>query len=187
MEKINMGANVFVYPMPVTLLGTKMDNKANFMALGWISRVNSNPPLLAVGVNRNHHSNQNIRKNRTFSVNFPSAELIMETDYCGLVSGGDVDKSKLFQVFYGELETAPMIRECPLSMECRLVDTHEMATNDLFIGEIMASYSEEQYMTNGKIDIKKINPLLLTMPDNHYWTVGDKVGKAWSIGRELKE
>jgi hypothetical protein len=59
-------------------------------------------------------------------------------------------------------------------------------TNEFFIGEIVESYTEEQYMTDGKPDIKKINPLLLTMPDNRYWVVGDHTGNAWSIGKQLK-
>jgi hypothetical protein len=60
-------------------------------------------------------------------------------------------------------------------------------TNEFFIGEIVESYTEERYLSDGKPDIKKINPLLLTMPDNRYWTVGDLAGNAWSIGKRLKE
>jgi flavin reductase (DIM6/NTAB) family NADH-FMN oxidoreductase RutF len=149
MEKIDLGTNVFIYPMPVTLLGTKIGEKPNFMALGWITRVNANPPLLAVGVNKTHLTNELIRKNKAFSVNFPSAEMIQKTDYCGLNSGREVDKSELFQVYYGELDTAPLIEECPLSLECKLVDIYEMPTNDLFIGEIIASYTEKNYLTDG--------------------------------------
>jgi flavin reductase (DIM6/NTAB) family NADH-FMN oxidoreductase RutF len=186
MKKMNLGKNVFMYPMPVTLLGTKMGKKANFMALGWLTRINANPPLLAAGVNCSHLTNRLIRENKTFSINFPSADLIEKVDYCGLVSGKEEDKSKLFSIQYGNLETAPLIEECPLSLECCLIDIYEMATNDLFIGEIVASYCDERYLTDGKPDITKINPLLLTMPDNHYWNVGDKVGRAWSIGRELE-
>lgn len=173
--------------MPVTLLGTNVKRRANFMALGWVTRVNANPPLVGCGVGKHHYTPQGIRENGTFSINFPSADMIASTDYCGIVSGKQVDKSTLFDVFYGELGTAPLIRECPLSMECRLVQTVENATNDFFIGEIIASYSEEQFLTGGKIDIKKMNPLLLTMPDNRYWTVGEFAGNAWSIGKNMKK
>jgi flavin reductase (DIM6/NTAB) family NADH-FMN oxidoreductase RutF len=79
MEKMNFGRNVFIYPMPVTLLGTKMGGTANFMALGWLTRVNSNPPLLAVGVNNSHLTN-GLSENKTFSINFPSADLIQKVD-----------------------------------------------------------------------------------------------------------
>ncbi|MFY1113274.1 MAG: flavin reductase family protein [Methanosarcinaceae archaeon] len=172
--------------MPVTLLGANVEGKANFMALGWITRVNANPPMLGVGVHKSHYTAEGIKENKSFSVNFPEAEMIRETDYCGLVSGEKVDKSGLFEVFYGELETAPMIRECTLNLECKLVETLEFPTNYFFVGEITTAYSEEQYLTQVKPDIKKIEPLLLTIPDNSYWKVGDYAGEAWKIGKSLK-
>ncbi len=186
MVKKKLGSNIFMYPMPVVLLGTKMGDNANFMALGWITRVNGNPPLLGVGVSKSHHTNQLIRENKTFSINFPPAELIEKVDFCGITSGKDKDKSDLFNVYYGEMGDAPLIDECTLSLECQLKDIYEMETHDLFIGEIMSSYTEEKYMSDGKMDMGKMNPLILTMPDNHYWQVGEKAGTAWSIGRVLK-
>lgn len=182
---ISVGENVFLYPMPVTLLGANVRGKANFMPLGWISRVNAEPPMVGIGVYKPHHTCEGILENRTFSINVPDAALMKKTDYCGLVSGKDTDKSGIFSVFYGQLGTAPMIHECPLRMECRTVDTLSLPTNYLFIGEIVASYTEERFLTGGKPDIRKINPLLLTMPDNTYWTVGACAGSAWDAGKEL--
>jgi flavin reductase (DIM6/NTAB) family NADH-FMN oxidoreductase RutF len=78
-----------------------------------------------------------------------------------------------------------MITECPLCLECRLETTVENPTNNFYIGEIIASYTEEKYLTGGKPDITKINPLLLTMPDNRYWTIGACAGDAWNIGKKL--
>jgi flavin reductase (DIM6/NTAB) family NADH-FMN oxidoreductase RutF len=187
MGKISAGRNVFMYPMPVTLLGTLVDQKPDFMALGWITRVNADPPTVGCGVGRHHHSIRGIEENQTFSVNVPSAGMMERTDYCGLVSGRDTDKAALFDVYYGELKTAPMITECPLSLECRLLATVENPTNNFYIGEIIASYTEEKYCSGGIPDIRKINPLLLTMPDNRYWTVGAYAGDAWSCGKKLKK
>jgi flavin reductase (DIM6/NTAB) family NADH-FMN oxidoreductase RutF len=187
MSKINLGNQVFVYPMPVVLAGTKVDGRPNFMAVGWISRVNFKPPLIAMGISKGHHTATGIRQSGAFSVNVPSADMVAATDYCGLVSGKKTDKSKLFELFYGELESAPMITACPLNLECRLEQTVALETNLLFIGEIVAAYSEDRYLTDGQPDIKKINPLLLTMPDNGYWRVGEFVAKAWSVGKQLKK
>ena len=80
-----------------------------------------------------------------------------------------------------------MITKCPLCLECRLVNTVDLPTNAFFVGEIVASYTEEAYLTDGNLDIKKMNPLLLTMPDNRYWRVGDFVAKAWHTGKGLKK
>lgn len=185
MEKINMGPNVYI-PMLVTLLGVNVGDRPNFMALGWISRLNASPPLLGAAINKFHYSAEGIRENETFSINIPSKEMMKETDYCGLTSGRESDKSKIFKVFYGELETAPMIEQCPLCIECKLIDIHPLPSNDLIIGEIVESYTERRYLSNDALDAQKINPLFLTMPDNNYWTLGDNVGKAWEVGKDMK-
>ena len=101
--------------------------------------------------------------------------MVKLTDYCGLVSGRKVDKGMLFEIFYGELQGAPMITECPLNMECKLVDSIDLPSNELFIGEIKGAYCGEQFMTNDKPDIKKIDPFVLSMPDNSYWGIGEFV------------
>ena len=185
MEKLKIGPNVFI-PMPVTLLGIKIREEANFMALGWVSRLNASPPFIGAAINKYHYSSEGIRENETFSINIPSKDMMRETDYCGLVSGRETDKSELFKIFYGKLETAPMIEECPLSMECKLVEILEMPSNELLIGEIIETYIDKQYLKHNAPDIKKIHPLILSMPDNNYWTIGDNVGKAWEAGKDLK-
>jgi flavin reductase (DIM6/NTAB) family NADH-FMN oxidoreductase RutF len=98
------------------------------------------------------------------------------TDYCGLVSGKTIDKSELFELFYGRIPTAHMIGDCPLNMECKLVQTVKLQSNYLFIGEIVGAYCEELFMTDGKPDITKVDPFVLTMPDNRYWAIGEHVG-----------
>jgi len=152
-----------------------------------VSRVNANPPMIGCGVGKHHYTPTGIKQNKTFSVNVPSHSMIEEADYCGIVSGASVDKADLFSVFYGELKTAPMIKECPICIECRLVQSVHHPTNEFFIGEIAGSYTEERYLTGGKPDMKKIDPLLLSMPDNRYWTLGEHAGDAWSIGKSLKK
>jgi flavin reductase (DIM6/NTAB) family NADH-FMN oxidoreductase RutF len=187
MNKITIDRNSFVYPMPMALVGSVVDGKANFMAVGWVSRVNFNPPMIAVALGKFHYTNMGIHKNKAFSVNIPGIDLMEKVDYCGLVSGEKVDKSKLFDVFYGNLSAVPMIRECPLCMECILFNAVDMPSNTLFVGEIINTYSEECYLTDGKPDIKKMNPFTLTMPDNNYWKVGENAGKAWSIGKRFRK
>jgi len=186
MEKISAGNNVFPFPMPVTLLGANVHGKPNFMALGWVSRVNANPPMIGCGVGRHHYTPVGIKENKTFSINVPDRSMMERADFCGIVSGENTDKAAIFSVFYGELKTAPMIRECPVCLECRLVQSVNYPTNEFFIGEIVRSYIEERHLTGGKPDMKKIEPILLSMPDNRYWTLGEYVGDAWSAGKGLK-
>ena len=187
MAKVNIGEQAYVLPMATTILGSHLEDRANFMALGWLTRVNFKPPMLGVAVNQGHASHGAIVETGEFSVNFPTVEMVKITDYLGLVSGKRIDKSKFFNIFYGKLKKAPMISECPLTIECKLVKTVELPTNSFFIGEIVGAYSEERFLTDGVPDIKKINPFLLTMPDNGYWSVGELIGRAWSDGKSMRK
>ncbi len=187
MNKIKIDTSVaFLYPMPMVLVGSVVEGRANFMAVGWISRVNFNPPLFAIAL-APHYTNKGIYENREFSINIPDVSLVEKTDYFGLVSGSKTDKSEIFNVFYGESDKVPLIKECPVCMSCSVYDAVKLPSNTLYIGEPKEVFTEEKYMTDNKLDIKKINPFTLTMPDNHYWSVGENLGKAWIIGKNLKK
>jgi flavin reductase (DIM6/NTAB) family NADH-FMN oxidoreductase RutF len=181
-EKIKIDPNAFGYPMPVVLVGSVIDKKPNFLAAAWISRVNYKPPMIGVALG-NHYTNSGIRGNKTFSVNIPGVDQVKKTDYCGIVSGKQKDKSGVFEVYYGDLKTAPLIKACPVCMECRLVKEVELGFDTIFIGEIAVAYSEERFLTGGQPDIRKTRPFVLTMPDNTYWEIGAQAGKAWSDGK----
>ena len=186
-ERINIGTNAFVLPEPQAIVGTHFRGRANFMALAWMTRVNYQPCLLAIAVNTNHATGLGIAECGEFSINLPHEGMHRETDVMGLVSGKQVDKSAFFDLHYGELAHAPLIRECPLSMECRVVKTVPMATNTIFIGQLVGAWTEERFLTDGYVDIEKVRPLMLSMPDNRYWSLGPLVGHAWHDGKELKE
>jgi flavin reductase (DIM6/NTAB) family NADH-FMN oxidoreductase RutF len=168
----------------MTIVGTQVDGKPNFMPVAWVSRVNFDPPFIAVAIGNRHHTNKGIDAGGYFSVSVPGKALVQKTDYCGLVSGAKVDKSGIFEVFYGA-HNVPMIQDCPVNMECRVVNSVDMEMDTLFIGEIVGAYCAEDCLSDGRPDIKKIDPFLLTMPDNQYWSLGEPVAKAWSVGKPL--
>jgi flavin reductase (DIM6/NTAB) family NADH-FMN oxidoreductase RutF len=109
-----------------------------------------------------------------------------ETDYCGLVSGSKADKAALFENFYGKLKTAPMIKQCPVNMECTLVQIVDFPKYDLFIGEVVETYCEEQCLTDDTVDFSKVQPILFVMNDRSYWTLGKRLAAAWAVGKELQ-
>lgn len=186
MEKEKIGNNFFI-PMPVVLVGAQVDGRANFMTVGWCSRVNAAPPMIACAIGNSHFTPKGIAETKTFSVNIPPRSLVEKTDYCGIVSGAKTDKSEVFEIFYGGLETAPMISECPVTIECSLVRTVPLQTNSIYIGEIAGVYADGRVIKNGKADFTEIDPVFLTMPDNNYWSLGDHAGDAWKAGRKLKK
>ncbi|MBN1365509.1 MAG: flavin reductase family protein [Syntrophaceae bacterium] len=187
MKKNEIGPRTFIYPMPVTLVGANVNGKPNFTTIGYCGAINHNPPMISVGINQKHYIRIGMNQNKTFSVNIPSSDMVKITDYCGVVSGHKVDKSQIFEVFNGKLENAPMIAECPLNLECKVVQTILYPMQEVFIGEVIAAYAEDKFLTNGLPDIKKMKALVFSMHDNNYWTIGENIGKAWSIGNELKD
>jgi len=96
------------------------------------------------------------------------------------------NKAELFEIFYGKLETAPMIKKCPINMECQLIKTVDFPNHDIFVGEVVETYCDEECLTDGIVDFSKIRPILFVMNDRSYWKLGERFAKAWSIGKELK-
>ena len=110
------------------------------------------------------------------------------TDYVGIHSGEKVDKSAVFDVFYGELGTAPMISEAPVNHECKLIKMVDLSINhDIFIGEVVQTYVKEECLTNEVPDIHKIDPIIYATKLQTYVKVGETIGKAWSIGKNFKK
>ena len=188
MAKNKIRSGVYLYPMPVSIIGANVKGKANFMTIAWVSIVEHKPPMISISAHQSHYTNQGIIENQTFSVNLPSVDMVEITDYCGIKSGKEIDKSELFEVFYGNLKTAPMIKETPINMECKVVKTIDTEKgHDIFIGEIINAYAEEKYLTNGIPDVTKLHPLIFSMGDNNYWKFGELIGRAWNIGRNYKK
>jgi flavin reductase (DIM6/NTAB) family NADH-FMN oxidoreductase RutF len=80
-----------------------------------------------------------------------------------------------------------LIKECPVCISCIVYDTVKMPSSTLYIGEPKEAFTEERYMADKELDVKKIKPFTLTMPDNNYWSIGENLGKAWNIGKSLKK
>jgi flavin reductase (DIM6/NTAB) family NADH-FMN oxidoreductase RutF len=186
MAKRIIASKVPVYPMPVIIVGADVQEKANFLTVVWFSLVNFDPPTIAVVLNKGHYTNEGIHIHKTFSINVPSTNLLEATDYCSVVSGFDHDKSKAFGIFRGVLKTAPMINECPLTAECRVIQTLEYGTHEVFVGEIINTYAESDILTHERPDIAKIKPFLYSMYNNYYWEIGKNIGRAMHVGKAFK-
>jgi flavin reductase (DIM6/NTAB) family NADH-FMN oxidoreductase RutF len=185
MEKIQLSTETICYPMPCVLVGANVRGKPNYLTVAWFSMVNIKPPSLMIALNKAHYTNSGLKENGTFSVNIPSMAMVEVTDYCGLVSGKEHDKGRMFETFYGKLKTAPMIKECPLNVECKVAQRVDLPVDELFIGEIIAAYSEERYLKNGLPDLRKIAPFILSIPERKYLALGAEVGPAWEMGKKL--
>ncbi len=179
-----LGAVNALYPTPTALVGATVNGKANFITIAHIGIMDHSH--ISLGMGKVHYTNAGIKTNKTFSVCLPSQDLMAQTDYCGIMTGKKTDKAALFELFYGELATAPMIKQCPVCMECRLARTVDFPSHDIFIGEIVQTYADEAVLQNTMIDFSKVKPLLFDMPSKQYWALGAPVGKCWNVGKQLK-
>jgi flavin reductase (DIM6/NTAB) family NADH-FMN oxidoreductase RutF len=182
MEKIKVQTPL--YPFPIVLVGTTVEGKPNFMPAGFFSLVGLEPPMVMISLDEGHHTSKAIKKNKTFSVNIVSQSMMEKADYCGLVSGKEVDKSEVFKVEFRELRTAPLIVESPMTAECKVTRLEKEGDHVLIVGDVVGAYLDPSAAKNGKPDPLKMKTIFLTFPDNSYWVLGQRVGDAWSAGKK---
>jgi flavin reductase (DIM6/NTAB) family NADH-FMN oxidoreductase RutF len=187
--KVALGPQTLIYPMPTLLVGANVNDKPNFMTVAWGGIACSEPPMISVGIRHVRYTLKGIHQNNTFSVNIPSIEMVKEVDYCGTESGAKSDKVDIckLKVFYGKLMNAPLIDQCPVNLECKVMHILDLGSHSLIVGKIEETYVSESCLTNGQPDIAKINPLIFApAAGRNYRAIGEIVAKAFSAGLELK-
>ncbi|OPL12579.1 MAG: hypothetical protein AVO34_07005 [Firmicutes bacterium ML8_F2] len=158
MKKNKLPAQLLLGPVPAAMIGCGNGEINNIITLAWVGVVNSNPPLLSIAVRPGRYSHDLIRNSGEFTVNIPSVEQVAEADGCGTLSGRDTNKFERYGLtaVKGTLLCAPMIEECPVSMECLVEQTLSLGSHTLFIGRVVASYLTENITdARGKIDFEK--------------------------------
>lgn len=190
MQRTAIGPKNALYPSLTTIVGAEVDGKPNWITIAHVGILNhahgAVPQYLSIGSHSSHFTNRGIREHGEFSINIPSQKMIEITDYAGLVSGEKVDKGELFPVERGSLAHAPLIANCPVSMELKLYQTVELGSHEIFIGEVVNTYVDEACLTDGKPDLAKIDPLLFDFMKIDYWSIGQRTGKPWRDGKSLK-
>ena len=182
MIKTKLGPSTTMFPYPTVLVGALVNGKPNFMTASWVGIACSNPPAISVAIRPERYTYKGVIEHNTFSINVPSSNLAKTTDFCGIYSGRDNDKTTLFNIFYGKINTAPLIEKCPLNLECKVIHTIEIGSHTVFIGEIMETHANEDCLTNGKPDIIKIDPIIYATGTRQYHRIGDEIGRAFKIG-----
>ena len=171
------------------LVGADFGGKSNFMALAWGSTANNKPAMFSIAISYRQYTLKGIRQNMAFSINVPSIHMAWEADYCGLVSGFSTNKADTcnFKVFYGKVANAPLIEQCPINITCKVERIIELPDHALIVGTVEENYLSEKCFSEGKPDIGKIAPLVLVTNLRQYYSLGDSIGKAFSIGKQITE
>jgi flavin reductase (DIM6/NTAB) family NADH-FMN oxidoreductase RutF len=185
--RVDLGGIGALYPMPVVIVGAMDGGRENFATVAHVGIFNyGQPQFISIGLHKSHHTNQCIKAAKAFSVCVPSEDMHVETDHVGIVSGKREDKSKVFGAFFSEQRNAPMAKECPVCMDCRLHETLDYQTHEIFVGEILHTYADDRVLTDGRIDLAKLRPLLFDMGSKQYWSLGGPIAKCWDVGRKYK-
>ncbi len=189
--KKSLGSKTIVYPTPVFIVGTydKAGNP-NVMAVAWGGICCSKPVCVSIALRKATYTYGNVIEQKAFTVNIASQNYVKQVDYFGIASGRNTNKFEdtgLTPV-KGDLVNAPYIEEFPLILECKLVHSHELGLHTLFVGEVLDVKVEEECLReDGNPDVKKINPIAYAPGIREYYSIGEFLGKAFSIGKEIKK
>jgi flavin reductase (DIM6/NTAB) family NADH-FMN oxidoreductase RutF len=167
--KTRVGSVNPLYPSLVIIVGTMDKGKPNFTTVSHVGIFDLQ--TVSISVRKEHHCNLGLQEHNVFSINIPSVDMIKEVDLCGHVSARDYDKSKNFEVFYGNYRNAPMIRQCPVSSECVITHFVDMGNYNAYMAKIYNTHCDSHILTNNKVDMTKIQPILFSMQDYGYWSL----------------
>ncbi|MDR3281396.1 MAG: flavin reductase family protein [Synergistaceae bacterium] len=189
--KRDVGAVASVFPTPIALCGTyDSAGKANLATLAWAGVCCSEPPSVQISVRPSRHTHAAIIERREFTVSIPASSQADIADYCGMASGKNVDKLAAagLDSIRGKFVNAPVVRQFPICMECRLTHRLEVGSHDLFVGEVLASWIDEKYLDDlGVSDLLSLSPIAYAqLPGGGcYYAIGQSAGKSFSIGKTL--
>lgn len=159
--KITKSPSTALYPVPVVLVTSSLEGfKPNIITVAWTGTMNSEPPMVFVSVRPGRHSHKMIKESGQYVINIPSAQQVKLVDQCGISTGRDTDKFQatgLTPVPAAHVQ-APLIKECPVNLECEVKQVISLGTHDAFIGEILAVHINEDVVSNGRIDFDLAKP-----------------------------
>lgn len=180
--KKDLGSVLALYPTPLTVVGAMVNGKPNWVLVGHVGIMGHDRVMVSLA--KPHYTNQGIRDTQVLSVNIVDEEMLPKADYVGCVSGGKTDKSEVFGYSIGQ-NSAPLIDEAKLSMECTVEDVYETKGFDNFILKIDHTYAEESILNPaGKIDYSVFKPILFEMPGYTYLRTGETAAKCMTLGKE---
>jgi flavin reductase (DIM6/NTAB) family NADH-FMN oxidoreductase RutF len=189
---LSLKPKTILLPSPVLIIGTYgSDGKPNIMNAAWGGIASSSPPCISVSLREATLSYHNIIKAGAFTVNIPSEKYLKEADFVGMVSGREFDKFKETGLTpeKSKLINAPIVKEFPYSLECRLARQVDLGSHTMFIGEIVGMVADSEVLNPKQLpDIEKVRPMLWgSFGSMAYYNIGNKLGDSFSVGNELKQ
>ena len=175
--KKSIGARERLYPNPVVMVSCSNGKTDNIITLAWVGTVCSNPPMISISIRPSRYSHEIITASKELVINIPDAKMTEACDFCGTHSGRDIDKFKALNLTKekGFTVNTPLIKECPVNIECKVSKVINLGTHDMFIGEVVAVHADDALLDrNGRIDYAKARPFVFN--GGEYWSLGSKIG-----------
>ena len=161
MEKINANMKSCLQPQPKILVSCRgKDGKNNALAVAYCGNCSYDPPMVMVGIVPSRYSYHMIKETKCFVVNLVGTDQKAMFDFLGSHSGRDEDKLSVCgaAVTEGEKVNAPILADCPVNIECSVVDSIVTGSHEMFVGKIEAVHCDKSYVKeNGDIDFSNIN------------------------------
>ena len=178
MSKVMWKAGTFLYPIPAVLVSCGTMEESNLITVAWTGILNTNPAMVYISVRPSRYSYEIIKKQKEFVINLTTEKLAYATDWCGVKSGRDYDKFKEMHLTKEKANfvKCPLIKESPVSVECKVKEIREFGSHHMIIAEVLAIHADEQYINEkGAFDISKCN--LIAYSNGGYYSLGKKIGK----------
>jgi flavin reductase (DIM6/NTAB) family NADH-FMN oxidoreductase RutF len=189
MSKKSVESSALIYPVMTALISCKgKEGKANIITVSWGGILRTYPPLVGISIQKSRFSHRLILETKEFVINMPSENILWAVDYCGWISGSEEDKFKKTGLtpIPGKEVNVPLIKECPVNLECKLKRIISFDPYDLFIGEVVATMVDEDKLLPGKdeeemisfkevIDVKRCRPISYVPGGGRYWTLQEGI------------
>ena len=170
-------AGTFEYPIPAVLVSVGTFEESNLLTVAWTGIINTDPAMCYISVRKERYSYNIIKKRKEFAINLTTKQLARATDWCGVRSGSKYDKFKEMKLTKQKAKNikCPLIKESPVSIECKVVEEKDLGSHTMFIAKILSIDADEKYIDkNGAFDISKCG--LIAYANGGYYELGKKVG-----------
>ena len=188
MSKVTCKSGTFIYPLPAVMVSCGTMEESNIITVAWTGIINTDPAMCYISVRPTRHSYEMIKKTGEFVINLTTKDLAYATDWCGVKTGAKVDKFKEMKLTKEKANfvNCPMIKESPVSVECKVKEIRELGSHHMFVAEILGINADEKYINeNGAFDISKCD--LIAYSNGNYYSLGKKIGRfGFSVQKKKK-
>ena len=188
MSKVTLKSGTFIYPLPAVMVSCGTMEESNIITVAWTGIINTDPAMCYISVRPTRHSYEMIKKTGEFVINLTTKDLAYATDWCGVKTGAKVDKFKEMKLTKEKANfvNCPMIKESPVSVECKVKEIRELGSHHMFVAEILGINADEKYINeNGAFDISKCD--LIAYSNGNYYSLGKKIGRfGFSVQKKKK-